>query len=63
MPYYDLSGQDLGLQMGDLYTLTVRYQGETVSRHVVARPNASGEQRVDVWMGKVSRVWLPVVRK
>ncbi len=63
MPYYDLSGQDVGLQAGDMYTLTVRYRGETVPRRVVARPDASGEQRVDVWLGATDRVWLPVVQQ
>ena len=63
VPYYDLSGQDVGLQVGNRYTLTVGYGGETVIRHVVARPDPNGEQRMDVWLGATDRVWLPVVWK
>ena len=61
-PYYDLSGQELGVKVGDVFTLTVRYQGESVSQRVVARPDESGEQRFDLWLGRTSHLWLPLLR-
>ncbi len=60
-PYYDLSGLDLGLRRGDVFTLTVSYQGEVISRRLHAQPDATGEQQVDLWLGEVRQVWLPVM--
>ncbi len=60
-PYYDLSGQDLGIRSGGEYTLTVSYGGYSETRRVIAEPNESSEQRVDFEMGAGRRVWVPVV--
>jgi len=60
VPYYDLSAQDLGVRVGDVYTLTVRYGGQTVVKRLIARPDTTGEQQVDVWVDGW-RVWVPVV--
>jgi len=46
---------------GDVYTLTGRYQGQTVVKHVIARPDTTGKQQVDVWMDG-RRAWVPFMR-
>ncbi len=59
-PYYDISGRAMGLRVGDVFTLTVRYGEKALTRQVVARPDETGEQRVDLWLDS-SRLWLPML--
>ena len=44
-PYYALNAHDLGAKYGDTVTLTVTYEGQTLTRTVRLLPNASGEQQ------------------
>ncbi len=58
-PYYDISGQAMGLRVGDVFTLTARYEDKIITQQVTARPDETGEQRVDLWLD-APRLWLPL---
>jgi hypothetical protein len=45
-PYYDLTGYDLGVRRGDVFTLTASFAGQTLTRTIRAWPENSGKQRV-----------------
>jgi hypothetical protein len=46
MPYFALTGQDLGACRGDVVTLTARFARQTAERTFRAWPDADGEQHV-----------------
>lgn len=46
LPYYSLTGHDLGAQRGDIITLTASFAGEVVTRTIRALPDEDGEQHV-----------------
>ena len=46
LPYYSLTGHDLGAKRGDVITLTASFAGEVVTRTIRALPDDDGEQHV-----------------
>ncbi|MEM7536608.1 MAG: two-component regulator propeller domain-containing protein [Chloroflexota bacterium] len=46
-PYYSMTGNELGAQLGDVMTLTVEYNGQTTVRAYRAWPDDAKVQRVD----------------
>ncbi len=46
LPFYSVTGYNLGARRGDLITLTATFAGEVMSRTIRAVPDESGEQHV-----------------
>jgi len=48
LPFYDMTGKELGAQRGDVMTVTTTFGGQTAARAFRAQPNAEGEQQVNL---------------
>jgi hypothetical protein len=60
VPYFDLTGHDLGARRGDVLTLTAQFAGQTITRGIRAWPGSDGEQYVTLAFPDRG-VWRPWV--